>query len=92
MADHIVKEIRSFRFKAGSTHAFSEPAQVEHEDPSLMLNLQIEYSEGDGTFYLFVSTVDGEPLSDTDHLSLDEALEQAERNYGITPDLWREPG
>ena len=51
--------------------------------------LKIGKYDGEEGFYLFYFDADGHELTDTFHDTLEEALAQAEWEYGVEPDEWR---
>jgi hypothetical protein len=53
--------------------------------------LQIIQFEGEDGFYLIRYDSDGQELTDTLHERIEEALSQAQFEYGVTPDLWKPP-
>jgi hypothetical protein len=53
--------------------------------------LQIIQFEGEGGFYLIRYDSAGQELTDTSHEGIEEALNQAQFEYGVTPDRWKPP-
>jgi hypothetical protein len=53
--------------------------------------LQIIRLEGEDGFYLIRYDAAGRELTDTLHEGIEEALNQAQFEYGVTPDLWKPP-
>ena len=74
-----------------SHHVAKEGGVVPCEEPATL-----EVVEQDGAFFLFRKDEDGNCLSDTWHLTLEEAQEQAEFEFGVAKDEWTavtdEPG
>jgi hypothetical protein len=50
--------------------------------------LQIVRSEGESAYYLLYCGRDGQPMTDTFHLSLEDAFSQAEFEYAVKRDEW----
>ncbi|MEZ5974460.1 MAG: hypothetical protein R3F33_11735 [Planctomycetota bacterium] len=48
----------------------------------------LEIVEQDGAFFLLRIDADGRCLADTWHLTQEEAVEQAEFEYGVARDEW----
>lgn len=48
----------------------------------------IELAIEEGALYLFRLGVDGEPLGDTWHSSLEEAMRQATNEFSVNPGDW----
>ncbi|NOK21117.1 hypothetical protein [Corallococcus carmarthensis] len=48
----------------------------------------IEIASEDGAFYLFRLGTDEQPLGDTWHPSLEEAMRQAKFEFSVGPDAW----
>ncbi|MBI3818410.1 MAG: hypothetical protein HY286_06950 [Planctomycetes bacterium] len=52
--------------------------------------VRVEISEEDGAFFLFRFDLDNDCVADTWHKTLDEAMRQAEVEYGILESDWRD--
>jgi hypothetical protein len=50
--------------------------------------LEIVQYEDDDAYYLLYLDADGEPVTDTWHRSLEDALHQAEFEFSVTPEEW----
>nr|WP_128794530.1 hypothetical protein [Corallococcus coralloides] len=48
----------------------------------------LEITSGDGAYYLFRLGANEQPLGDTWHPSLNEALRQAKSEFSVGPDDW----
>ncbi|NOK32984.1 hypothetical protein [Corallococcus exercitus] len=50
--------------------------------------VSLEITSADGAFYLFRLGANEQPLGDTWHQSLDEAMRQAKTEFSVGPDDW----
>ena len=73
--------------RPGRTRHTRSDGQVERDFP-LFIRLQIAQYPGDQGYYLLHICEDGS-MADTYHETVDEAVHQAEFEFGVQPSEWR---
>ncbi len=86
MSDHVVFRVT----RLGPTHR--PTGNTRHYRNGQLLpppvSLQIAQYPDDAGYYLFYLDGDGEVQADTYHDSVEDALDQAEFEFGVRPDEW----
>jgi hypothetical protein len=82
---------RQYRVLLGAKHR-PTGSTLHYRDGMLLgppSELLIGYFDGSGGFYLLYLDGYGEEMTDTYHESVDKAMEQAQVEFGVTPDEWK---
>jgi len=88
MSDVSEKLVRWVRLRENHVPTGRTSHKVDGQTVETASELRVMPFSADQGFYLMHFNADGDELTDTYHESLDEALEQANFEFGVTPDEW----